>query len=477
MISLKKEPFSSMFLAKSPPEMITVLSTQSKSELKLVDYSRSQGPGSVESNRSFSDQSENLPFDISVTSKASQCSTSNELDRPLCLVCGDWSNGVHYNVQSCNGCKTFYRRTVVSGRKFTCKNNNKCLDRLDKNKRCSCRACRWRKCVEIGMNSNAIQYTPSANLTLSIARKRFQRTLRNTSSTDNNLSISRGLSQREDQILQCIDQVLYLDEKFDRLRCSMFYDYDETVRLSDLVNRPSVAFDANKYPVVERWPDRCSTGEASLKEMQKLGLKFWFYNDMYLGVEYIKSVPVFRDLSSQDRCSLILSNALKDSMLSASYSSYLKRNDCFIIYPDGWTPFQNKAALIEIEKALRRGVVPEIYILKPDQIQFSLMRVICALNYNCVELSEAGREIVEAECSRYQNALLSYLQNKHGCQQGTRRFGDSMALLTVVCQRLKHNYDYFAFKRCILRIPPCSVLFGEIMTQQILPKQFAITER
>lgn len=66
-------------------------------------------------------------------------------------VCGDSASGIHYSTVSCNGCKTFFRRTVVTGRKFVCKNNGNCM--FDKNKRCSCRACRWQKCLDAGMDA------------------------------------------------------------------------------------------------------------------------------------------------------------------------------------------------------------------------------------------------------------------------------------------------------------------------------------
>jgi hypothetical protein len=69
--------------------------------------------------------------------------------------------------------------------------------------------------------------------------------------------------------------------------------------------------------------------------------------------------------------------------MSSSYYSYTKRVDNAILYPDNTTAFfHRKSGLFELEKVLRRGAVPEMCLLQPDQIQFSLLRAICALNYS-----------------------------------------------------------------------------------------------
>ncbi|KJH52762.1 zinc finger, C4 type [Dictyocaulus viviparus] len=73
-----------------------------------------------------------------------------------CAVCGDKSTGTHYGVISCNGCKGFFRRTVLRDQKFTCRFKHQCV--VDKSMRCACRCCRFNKCVRVGMKREAIQF-------------------------------------------------------------------------------------------------------------------------------------------------------------------------------------------------------------------------------------------------------------------------------------------------------------------------------
>jgi hypothetical protein len=73
-----------------------------------------------------------------------------------CCVCGDKSTGTHYGTVSCNGCKGFFRRTILRNQRFTCRFNKQCV--IDKNFRCACRYCRFQKCLSAGMKREAIQF-------------------------------------------------------------------------------------------------------------------------------------------------------------------------------------------------------------------------------------------------------------------------------------------------------------------------------
>ncbi|XP_053422138.1 glucocorticoid receptor isoform X1 [Nycticebus coucang] len=72
----------------------------------------------------------------------------------LCLVCSDEASGCHYGVLTCGSCKVFFKR-AVEGRQhnYLCAGRNDCI--IDKIRRKNCPACRYRKCLQAGMNLEA----------------------------------------------------------------------------------------------------------------------------------------------------------------------------------------------------------------------------------------------------------------------------------------------------------------------------------
>lgn len=67
-----------------------------------------------------------------------------------CEVCGDQASGNHYGVYACDGCSGFFKRTSRRSESFLCKSYGVC--QVAKSTRTACKACRFRKCVEVGMN-------------------------------------------------------------------------------------------------------------------------------------------------------------------------------------------------------------------------------------------------------------------------------------------------------------------------------------
>lgn len=97
---------------------------------------------------------------LAAVSQMSAPSSRILLDVP-CRVCQDHSSGKHYGIFSCDGCAGFFKRSIRRHRQYVCKNKGnfdegRCV--VDKTHRNQCRACRLRKCLEIGMNKDAVQH-------------------------------------------------------------------------------------------------------------------------------------------------------------------------------------------------------------------------------------------------------------------------------------------------------------------------------
>ncbi|KAJ6652430.1 hypothetical protein lerEdw1_011548 [Lerista edwardsae] len=72
-----------------------------------------------------------------------------------CLVCGDKASGKHYGQFTCEGCKSFFKRSVRRNLSYTCRASRQCP--VDQHHRNQCQHCRLTKCLKVGMRREAVQ--------------------------------------------------------------------------------------------------------------------------------------------------------------------------------------------------------------------------------------------------------------------------------------------------------------------------------
>lgn len=105
----------------------------------------SNNPSSITSDRDFSTKLS--PMEAGVVNGIVTI-VRDELKR-YCLVCGDVASGFHYGVASCEACKAFFKRTIQGNIEYICPGNNDC--EINKRRRKACQACRFQKCLTMGM--------------------------------------------------------------------------------------------------------------------------------------------------------------------------------------------------------------------------------------------------------------------------------------------------------------------------------------
>ena len=74
---------------------------------------------------------------------------NHSLQQTVCKICGDTASGNHFGVQSCEACKSFFRRSVRANARYACRGSRNCA--IEKHTRNRCQYCRLQKCVANGM--------------------------------------------------------------------------------------------------------------------------------------------------------------------------------------------------------------------------------------------------------------------------------------------------------------------------------------
>ncbi|XP_031781423.1 COUP transcription factor 2 isoform X2 [Nasonia vitripennis] len=107
--------------------------------------------GSIAASRDLLQQSATPGHQVNQSGN-SQTDKSSNIE---CIVCGDKSSGKHYGQFTCEGCKSFFKRSVRRNLSYSCRGNRNCP--IDQHHRNQCQYCRLKKCLKMGMRREAVQ--------------------------------------------------------------------------------------------------------------------------------------------------------------------------------------------------------------------------------------------------------------------------------------------------------------------------------
>ncbi|CAI2353825.1 unnamed protein product [Caenorhabditis sp. 36 PRJEB53466] len=372
------------------------------------------------------------PFGLPISSKTSDTPVSQKNcfsgipvidifmeNETLCFVCQDYSSGYHYGVPSCNGCKTFFRRTVMKKQKFVCQFDQNCP--VDKSIRCACRFCRFEKCLQVGMDKSALQasrdpigYTKRTKKTERRPRKEIRSDESGESSPDRQDSPSRSFENY-------LSLLASREKSANELRLSSYLPKRSLKQA--LCSKPLLndsIFMAKHATVSPRH------SYTELRFITQDDYHYWHERDWFVLTEYAKTFKVFTSLSYHDKTELVRHAAIVIPVLNQVYNSPDHGLDT-VVFPDG-TYYDRTHEPTRPAGLNRKKYQVLDLVLKPFRemeinfYEFAAFKAITFLNPDA-DISLEAKQAINDERVLITKQLYAYMLKKDGLEKAIYRFG------------------------------------------------------
>ncbi|KAI1697022.1 zinc finger, c4 type (two domains) domain-containing protein [Ditylenchus destructor] len=313
-----------------------------------------------------------------------------------CLVCGHSTKFCHYGVPSCNGCKTFFRRTLLESKTYACKFNGMC-NRMHKiNGINRCRACRFDRCV---LRYLSQKYGERCPVLIGKTSPVFEEII-------------------ADKVIQSL---LYVEQKVRQIRESSRWLSESVISRSirELLesNHENVLAHADQYPKEHNWP---LTYDEALKLEASEGRPKWLMLDIFLCIEMARTMSAFLQLDYHDQEALLKQAILANALLLEAFYSYQMKSETLI---------------------MPTGCLPTVMTME----EFVLLKAIIYSHSAIHGLSERGRVLLEKESIRYSKTLMKHLQSRMGAAPGAKKYAEIVSFVGCLfhgAQRLREVHVY-----------------------------------
>ncbi|CAJ0608975.1 unnamed protein product [Cylicocyclus nassatus] len=383
-----------------------------------------------------------------------------------CVVCGDKPTGYHYDVLSCNGCKTFFRRTIINNRKFSCTKGGTC--QFNKDFRCACRACRFAKCINVGMNAKGIQFPSRANVNI---QEDCDEPTGSGTNTDMDLSQDCTTVETYSPKRSDTEGSPYGSPVGTRLQCSIPHldlRITEDFKLMNIIDSLVTRENCTKYLRRLDYPVFCeSTLKKILKEPTIIGrlkfdknfshsqlnqyrenpIKFWMVVDLFLAVEYAKTFQSFANLCEDDKQKLLAHAG--GLIVIASQAFYtLEQKEESITFPDGINALRvqlqqnGRHQFANYYRETYARPVDLVRTLNMTREQFALFKAILLFSPNDLDLTPQGRAEIDIERERLTSALRKCLLQELGPSAGFEKLANILLAIATLVELTEKRRNY-----------------------------------
>nr|XP_033808588.1 steroid hormone receptor ERR2 [Geotrypetes seraphini] len=339
----------------------------------------------------------------------------NAIPKRLCLVCGDIASGYHYGVASCEACKAFFKRTIQGNIEYSCPATNEC--EITKRRRKSCQACRFTKCLKVGMLKEGVR-----------------------------LDRVRGGRQKYKRRLDSENSAAYL---------SLQLPPPSKKPLTKIVSHLLVAEPEKIYAMAD--PSMPESDIKALTTLCDLADR-----ELVVIIGWAKHIPGFSHLSLGDQMSLLQSSWMEILILGIAYRSLPYEDE--LVYAEDYVMDEEHSrltGLLELYVAILQ-LVRKYKKLKVDKEEFVTLKALVLTNSDSMNIEDV--EAVQKLQDLLHEALQDYEFSQH--QDEPRRAGKLLLSLPLLRQSATKAVQHFYSVKLQGKVP-MHKLFLEMLEAKV----------
>ncbi|XP_053498814.1 estrogen-related receptor gamma b isoform X1 [Ictalurus furcatus] len=340
----------------------------------------------------------------------------------LCLVCGDVASGFHYGVASCEACKAFFKRTIQGSIEYTCPASSEC--EITKRRRKSCQACRFTKCISVGMLREGVRLDRVRG-----GRQKYKRTINSDNSYLN----------------------MQLPQTHKRTRTESYNIENKVV--SHLLGAEPEKVYAMPDPAL---PDDDIKALTTLCDLAD--------RELVLNIGWAKHLPGFSSLSLPDQMRLLQSAWMEILILRVVFRSLDARDS--LVFAEDYVMDAEQArrtGLLELHTAILQ-LVRKYRAMGLEREEFVTLKAIALANSDSMHIEDIAAVQRLQDCVH--EALQDYEQRRHG--DDPRRAGKLIMTLPLLRQTSAKAVQYFCSIKQDGRVP-MHKLFLELLEANTQP--------